>query len=60
MAIAVHCLAVAGRLDEARSMAASLRKLRPNYRVDDFLAAFRFAPDAAALFRRGAKLVGID
>ena len=30
------------------------------YRVDDFLAAFRFPPDAIALFRSAARQIGFD
>jgi DNA-binding SARP family transcriptional activator/TolB-like protein len=56
--IAAHCLALAGRLEEARAFAASIHKTQPRYRVTDFLAAFRFSPDAAALFREGAKRIG--
>ena len=40
-------------------LVASIRKTLPHYRVDDFLAAFRFEPDGAALFRKGAKRIGI-
>jgi thioredoxin-like negative regulator of GroEL len=59
LGIAAHCQALAGRLDEARAMLATIRKTAPDYRVDDLLATFRFAPDAAALFRKGAKRLGI-
>ena len=59
LAIAAQCLAMVGRLDEARSFVASIRKAAPQYCVDDFLGAFHFSPDAASLFRQGAKLVGI-
>jgi DNA-binding SARP family transcriptional activator len=58
-AIAAHCLALVGRLEEARAFAALIHRTLPQYRVDDFLAAFRFSPDAAALFRKGAKRSGI-
>lgn len=56
--IAVHCLAMAGRDDEARAIAAAIHKALPNYRCDDFLSAFRFSPDAAALLRQSAKRIG--
>jgi TolB-like protein/DNA-binding SARP family transcriptional activator len=58
--IAAHCLALAGRLEEARAFAALIHKTLPQYRVDDFLAAFRFSPDAAALFRKSARRIGIS
>ena len=59
-AIAAHCLAVVGRIEEARSFAKAIRVAAPGYRVDDYFAAFRFPPDAQALFRRGAARIGLD
>jgi len=59
LAIAAHCLALAGRLDEGRAFAASIRKALPQYSTEDFLGAFRFAPDAAALFRQAGKRIGL-
>ena len=59
LAIAAFSLALAGRLDEARVYLASVRKMLPRYGVDDFFAAFQFAPESAALFRKGAKRIGI-
>ena len=57
LAIAAHCLALAGRLDEARTFAAAIRRTRPDYRAEDFLGTFRFEPDAVALFRQGARRI---
>ena len=57
LAIAALSLALAGRIEEARSYLTTIRKTLPNYRVDDFLAAMRFAPDDARLFREGAKRI---
>ena len=45
LAIAAYCLALAGRLDEARAHLAAIRKTLPRYRVDDFLTAMQFAPE---------------
>ena len=59
LAIAAHCLALAGRIDEARAFAASIHKTLPRYGIDDFLATFRFTPDAEALFRQGARRIGL-
>lgn len=56
--IAVLCLAAAGRFDLARSYAAILRRSAPGYRLDDLFAAFRFPPEAQAMFRRQADAVG--
>jgi len=60
LAIAAHCLALAGRLDEARGFAAAIRKTLPDYRADDFIGTFRFDPDAEALFRQGARRIGLS
>ncbi|MFC0009144.1 BTAD domain-containing putative transcriptional regulator [Devosia nitrariae] len=60
LAIAAHCLALAGRVDEGKAFAAIIRSTRPDYRVDDFLATFRFADDAAALFRQAGRRLGLD
>jgi DNA-binding SARP family transcriptional activator len=59
LAIAAHCLALAGRLDEGRAFAASIREALPQYSTEDFLGAFRFAPEAAALFRQAGKRIGL-
>lgn len=60
LAIAAHCLALAGRPDEARSYAAKIRNTWPDYRADDFIATFRFDKDGEAMFRNGAKLIGLN
>ncbi|MDX8457655.1 transcriptional regulator [Mesorhizobium humile] len=60
LAIAAHCLALAGRQGEARNYAAMIRNTFPNYRADDFIATFRFDRDGEALFRNGAKLIGLN
>lgn len=60
LAIAALCLALAGRVEEGRVFVASIRGSLPHYRIADFLATFRFTPDAAALFRRAAARVGLD
>jgi TolB-like protein len=58
LAIAAYSLALAGRLEEARTQMAAIRKQRSGYRVDDFLTAMQFAPESAALFREGARRIG--
>jgi TolB-like protein/DNA-binding SARP family transcriptional activator len=55
--IAAHCLALAGRMDEARDVAARIHQAVPNYGGNDFLAAFRFSPEAAALFRDAGRRI---
>lgn len=58
-AICAHCLALTDRTEEARALVAAIHKQLPHYRVDDFLAAFRFAPDVEERFRRVARLIGL-
>ena len=53
LGIAAYSLALAGRVEEARTHFAEIRKRIPGYRIDDFLTAMQFAPDGAALFRQG-------
>jgi hypothetical protein len=56
--IAVHCLAAANRLDEARAIAALIRRNDSHYNVNHFLASFRFDQDTADLLRRSAQRIG--
>jgi len=59
LAIAAQCLALAGRVDEAHTFSALIHKMLPDYRLDDFLSAFQFSPDAVRLFRQGAERIGL-
>ena len=59
LAIAAYSGALAGSIDEARAYAAAIHKTLPRYSVTDFFGAFRFDPQGAALFRKGAKLIGM-
>jgi hypothetical protein len=59
LAIAAFSLALADRIDEARTYITSIHKTLPRYGVDDFFAAFQFAPDSAVLFREGARRIGM-
>jgi DNA-binding SARP family transcriptional activator/Flp pilus assembly protein TadD len=59
MAIAAFTLGLAGRIDEANTYKAKIRERVPNYAMADFLAAFRYSDDAAALFTRGAHSIGL-
>jgi tetratricopeptide (TPR) repeat protein len=59
MAIAAFILGLAGRGEEAKVYQAKIRERVPNYAVKDFLAAFRYSDDAAALFTRGANSIGM-
>jgi DNA-binding SARP family transcriptional activator len=60
LAIAAQCLALAGRRDEARTFVTRVRERVPAYGVEEFLRAFRFAPDAEELFRQAARQIGFD
>jgi tetratricopeptide (TPR) repeat protein len=59
MAIAALSLSLAGRVDEANEYKRKIRERVPNYAMADFLAAFRFAPETAALFQSAGQRVGI-
>jgi DNA-binding SARP family transcriptional activator/TolB-like protein len=59
LAIAANCLGLAGRIEEGRAFAGRIRQSRPDYDVDTFLASFRFEPEGVALFREGARRVGL-
>jgi Flp pilus assembly protein TadD len=58
LAIAAYCLALAGRLEEARTYMAAIHRKQPGYGLGDFFSAMQFAPDGAALFRKAAKRLG--
>lgn len=58
-AIAAHCLALAGRMDEAEAQVHALHRQLPAYRVDDLLTAFRFAEDAEGMLRRIAPRIAL-
>lgn len=58
--IAAHCLALAGRLDEARAMAGRIQQRFPQYRSADFFDAFRFSGDARAVLRGVTGRIGLQ
>jgi DNA-binding SARP family transcriptional activator/TolB-like protein len=58
LAIATESLVLADRTDEARDFVARIRSRLPRYGVEDFLRAFRFAPDTERVFRSAASKVG--
>ena len=59
MAIAAFTLGLAGRVPEAHEYTEKIRERVPDYRLADFLAAFRYSPDAAAMFTQAAGKIGI-
>lgn len=58
LAIAAYCLSLAARKEEALGYLARIHAMLPRYRVDDFLTAFQFDADGAALFRKAAARLG--
>ena len=58
-AIGALTLSLAGRLDETGTLLATICRSAPDYDVDDFLTAFHFAAEDAAVYRRAAKAVGL-
>jgi DNA-binding SARP family transcriptional activator/TolB-like protein len=59
LAVAACCLALGDRAEESRTVVASIRKMRPQYRFDDLLSATQLGPGLEALLRRAAERVGI-
>ncbi len=59
MAIAATTLAMAGRVPEALEYTKKIRERVPDYRIVDFVAAFRYSPDASALFEQAAGKIGM-
>jgi DNA-binding SARP family transcriptional activator len=60
LAIAAVNLALAGRRDQARELVGRIRVELPRYRVEDFLRAFRFIPDAEQIVRDGARQIDFE
>jgi DNA-binding SARP family transcriptional activator len=60
VAIGAYTQALAGRMDAAQMNAAAIRKVLPNYSIDDFFRAFRFDETGMKLFRKGAKLLDME
>ncbi|MFJ1299040.1 transcriptional regulator [Pseudomonadota bacterium AL_CKDN230030165-1A_HGKHYDSX7] len=60
LAIAAHCLAMAGRPDEARRFRDAIRAVQPAYRAQDLLSAFRLDEDTQAAFRAAGKRLGLE
>ena len=56
-ATAMFCLAMAGRTSEAREYANAIRRSHGNYRVEDFLQAFRLGPELELLLRNAANRI---
>lgn len=59
LAIAAFCHALSGRTEEACAYAAETRRVRPWFNVEEYLNAFQFSADAAALFRKAAETIGL-
>jgi DNA-binding SARP family transcriptional activator/tetratricopeptide (TPR) repeat protein len=58
-AIAAHCLALTGRVEEGRRLVATIRQTLPNYGFEDFRTTFHFPADTEALFRQAAERIGL-
>ena len=56
-AIAVFCLAIAGRTGEAKALAAEIRRSQPRYGLADFGQAFKLGPELQGLLRQAVNLV---
>jgi hypothetical protein len=60
LATAAACLALAGRRDDARRLAARIHERLPGYVVDDFLRAFRFDADTQSALGGSLRQLGLD
>jgi TolB-like protein len=58
--IAALCLALSGRIKEARTLAATIRSSVPNCRIEDFLRAFKFPSETEAVFRSAAAMIDLN
>jgi TolB-like protein len=58
-AIAAFTLALVGSLDQAHAYAAAARKTAPRYGITEFLTTFPFDAEGEALFRKGARRIGM-
>ncbi|MEP6790461.1 MAG: transcriptional regulator, partial [Ramlibacter sp.] len=56
-AIAMYCLALAGRTREAMDHAATIHRMHGAYRVDDFVGAFRLGAEGEGLMRKAAAVI---
>ena len=59
LAIAALSLGLAGRMEEARTNLASIRKALPRYGIEHFLTAMHFTPEGERHFRDGARKIGM-
>ena len=59
LAIAAFCHALAGRNEDARTYFLAIRTTEPRFHVNDYLDAFQFSADTAALFRQAAGRIGL-
>lgn len=59
LAMAAHCLSLAGRLEEARAHVVRLKRQNASYGVSYFLDTFRFDDDTQSLYRCAARAIGL-
>ncbi|MGC4024002.1 MAG: transcriptional regulator [Mesorhizobium sp.] len=59
LALAAHCLALAGRMEEAREYAGRIRTRDPSYRSENFLQTFRFKHEDWLSYKKAGEAVGL-
>jgi TolB-like protein len=59
LAIAAHCLSLAGRIQDAKVHVARIRRRSPHYDVTQFLDTFRFDGDTRSLYKSAARPIGL-
>lgn len=58
-AIAAECLAMVGRHTDATELVTQIRRTTPGYGIENLLGAFQLSEETEALFRKGAKRIGL-
>jgi len=53
-------LAIAGKLEDALQEVGVVRRLRPNYTIDDFFFSYRVAGSEKRAYRIAARRIGIS
>lgn len=56
-AVAMYCLALAGKVTEAKAFALAIRESNGAYHLDDFLRAFRLPPETVLMLHKAARLI---
>lgn len=59
LALAAHCLSLAGRVEEATAHVVRLKRQNVGYDISTFLDTFRFDEDTQSLYHSAARAIGL-